>query len=152
MTGFGINKDKDQIVSFNGRYRFLSNFWLTDIKWEGLNYVSVENAYQAAKSNVRNIRLAFTNITPHAAKKLGRKIKYRNDWEQVKLGVMLDLIRLKFEDDCLKEKLLRTGEKTLIEGNTWGDTYWGVCDKVGENNLGKILMQVRTEILEGIEE
>ena len=60
---------------------------------------------------------------------------------------MEDICRAKFtQNEELKKKLIDTGDATLIEGNTWNDTFWGVCNGVGENNLGKILMKIREEL------
>lgn len=65
-------------------------------------------------------------------------------------GVMLQLLRQKFlGDEELRRKLLRTGDAMLVEGNYWGDTYWGVCFGSGKNMLGKLLMQVREELRKG---
>ena len=86
--------------------------------------------------------------TPGEAKKLARKLPIRPDWEEVKDQIMLDLVRIKFSKSGLKKALLATGDAELIEGNTWNDTYWGVCKGVGQNKLGKILMQVRKELRE----
>ena len=83
---------------------------------------------------------------PGKAKRLGRKVTLRPDWEQIKTYTMLLLLRIKFSDENLATKLLETGEQKLIEGNSWGDCFWGVCDGVGENHLGKLLMQVREEL------
>lgn len=69
----------------------------------------------------------------------------REDWALVKRDIMLDILRLKFATPFMRDKLNATGERPLVEGNTWGDTYWGVCRGRGENHLGKILMQIRTE-------
>ena len=83
---------------------------------------------------------------PGEAKRWGRNITLRADWEHVKLPIMLNLVRQKFANDPLRAKLLGTGEHELIEGNHWNDTFWGVCRGVGSNRLGKILMQVRAEL------
>lgn len=135
-----------KIDNFIGDYFFLSNFAPSIIVVDGLEYPTVEHAYQAYKSNtdsIRNkIRLADT---PASAKKLGRVIQIRDDWDDVKFGIMLDFVRLKFQIPELNKKLLDTGDRELIEGNTWGDRFWGVCGGVGDNNLGKILMKVRAE-------
>jgi predicted NAD-dependent protein-ADP-ribosyltransferase YbiA (DUF1768 family) len=86
--------------------------------------------------------------TPSQAKWEGRKIPIRKDWEDVKLDVMESLLRVKFADLELKQLLLATGTAKLIEGNFWGDTYWGVCAGIGRNNLGKLLMKIRDELRE----
>lgn len=74
----------------------------------------------------------------------------RPDWEQVKDEIMLELVRSKFSSVKMKRMLLATGEHELIEGNTWGDSYWGydLVKNHGQNHLGKILMQVRQELRE----
>jgi len=59
---------------------------------------------------------------------------------------MTDLVRQKFSNPQLAKQLLDTKDFELIEGNTWGDTFWGVCSGKGQNNLGKILMQIRNEL------
>lgn len=59
---------------------------------------------------------------------------------------MENLIHQKFSQEPLRSQLLNTGEEELVEGNTWGDTYWGICNGKGQNNLGKILMKVRNQL------
>lgn len=138
---------KDVIDSFQGEKRFLSNFFPAKVSLDGIKFSSVENAYQAAKTLDESIRLKFVNLTAGQAKRESRKLKIRPDWEQVKLLIMNDLVTEKFTRNLdLQKKLLDTGEAELIEGNTWGDVFWGVCKGKGDNNLGKILMSVRNRI------
>ena len=80
------------------------------------------------------------------AKKAGREIICRSDWKEIKDSVMELALRIKFQNKVLCEKLLNTGNSELVEGNWWGDTYWGVCEGKGENRLGKILMKIRDEL------
>ena len=72
----------------------------------------------------------------------------RPAWDDIKLNVMRDLVWRKFsEDPELRAKLLATGDAELVEGNAWGDTFWGVDQSgKGENHLGKILMETRTRL------
>ena len=138
----------EAIISFTGKYRFLSNFHMCYIRWGGGNlYPSVENAYQAAKTMDMNERIKFLNIYPGAAKKLGRTLKLRENWEDVKVGTMLVLLAIKFSEPKLRAKLLATGDAKLVEGNDWGDTYWGVCNGEGHNMLGKLLVELRKTII-----
>lgn len=136
-----------KINGFFGPYRFLSNFEYADIRLDGNVYPTTEHAYQAAKTlNVlerEEIRLCGE---PKFAKRLGRKVTMRRDWDAIKYSIMLDLNRQKYLHPHLAKKLLATVNAYLEETNTWGDTYWGVCNEEGENNLGKILMQIRAEI------
>lgn len=119
------------IREFKGQYRFLSNFYMVPVEFEGEIYPSSEHAYMAAKTEVFAIRKQIAACaTPAEAKKMGRRIKLRDGWE------------------TMKYKLLLTCDAELVEGNWWGDKIWGVCLKTGEgqNLLGKALMQVRKEI------
>jgi ribA/ribD-fused uncharacterized protein len=142
-----IVHDESQIKGFFGEYRFLSNFELGDVIYEGIKYPSSENAYQAAKSPDLEIRNQFVNISPNESKKLGRKIDVREDWEEVKYGIMYQIVLDKFSRNYeLGDLLIETGDKYLEETNHWKDKVWGVCDGVGKNWLGKILMDVRTQI------
>jgi ribA/ribD-fused uncharacterized protein len=142
-----IVHDESQIKGFFGEYRFLSNFELGDVIYEGIKYPSSENAYQAAKSLDLEIRKQFVNISPNESKKLGQKIDVRKDWEEVKYGIMYQIVLDKFSRNYeLGDLLIETGDKYLEETNSWKDKVWGVCDDVGKNWLGKILMDVRTQI------
>lgn len=135
------------IKTFSGENRFLSNFWLAEVEFEGVVYPSSESAYQAAKTLCLETRKEFTMLAPGHAKRAGKKLTMRPDWEQVKISVMTEIVRDKFSRHTdLKEKLLATGEQELVEGNHWNDCFWGVCKGKGENNLGKILMRIREEL------
>lgn len=140
----------NKIKSFDKQYRFLSNFWPAEVEFEGINYPSVEHAYQAAKTLDLEEREAIRICgTAKEAKKLGKVLTLRSDWEDVKVGIMFDLCRKKFRNHPeLKEKLLETKGAELEEGNWWGDKFWGICSKtgIGKNYLGRILMEVRNEL------
>jgi len=132
------------IDSFQGPHRFLSNFWPAVVMLDGVEYPTVEHAYVAAKTLDPSARAQVAAIeTPGAVKRFGRSLKLREDWDDVKLGIMSDLLRQKFTHPELRAMLTATGTQELIEGNTWGDTFWGVCRGKGENHLGRILMAVR---------
>jgi len=142
------------IDKFFDEYRFLSNFYpaqvsLEDGKWQ---YKSVEHAYVAAKTTSEIMRFEVSGIpTAGEAKKFGKTLVIRPDWNEVRLGIMENLVRQKFSDPELREKLFATDPHELVEGNNWHDNFWGSCvctncGNKGENNLGKILMQIREEI------
>lgn len=140
-----------RITSFQDKYRFLSNFYPMVVYLNGVPYRTVEHAYQAAKTMVASERDAIRRCsTPRQAKRMGRKVTMRSDWELVKLLVMTYLVNQKFKTGELGQWLKDTGDAELIEGNTWGDKFWGAVRNgerwVGENHLGKILMQVRKEL------
>jgi N-glycosidase YbiA len=138
------------IDSFSGEYEFLSNFYPCEIILDRIKYPSIEHAFQAKKAVDKESRYLILQCeTPGKAKKMGRKIKIRDDWESIKIGVMIKFLRQKFAYPELKEKLINTGDAELVEGNWWNDIFWGVCNGVGENHLGKCLMQIRDEIKNG---
>lgn len=129
------------IDSFSGEYRFLSNFYREQ------DGSTIEHHFQAAKSLEPDVRRwVLAASTPTEAKKRGRHLQLRNGWEDDKLNVMLALLRMKFSDPELAQKLLATGDAELVEGNTWGDREWGVCNGVGKNLLGRSLMKIRDEL------
>lgn len=140
-----------RIDFFDREFRFLSNFAHSPLEYEGIPYLNVEAAFQAQKTMDMAERRAFSELNPSEAKRKGRHVQLRPDWEEVKESIMLDLIRIKFSDPKLKQKLVMTQHATLIEGNTWHDNTWGDCScprcsgVVGKNLLGKILMKVRAE-------
>lgn len=136
------------IFEFQGEYRFLSNFWPSEVEMDGLIYPTVEHAYQAAKTLDIRIRKIILDLkTPAAAKKFAKTISLRPDWSNIKIGIMEDLVRKKFVNNIsLSSRLLNTGEGEIIEGNSWNDTFWGVCNGKGKNHLGKILMKIRSEL------
>ena len=137
----------EKIDCFDGEFDFLSNFYESTIYHDGIKYPTVEHAFQAAKTMDLNERIKIANMnTPGKAKRAGRKVALRPDWEQVKFEVMKELITIKFLNPDLKAKLLATKNAELVEGNTWNDTCWGVCKGIGQNNLGKILMEVRENL------
>lgn len=135
------------IVSFRGEFGFLSNFYEATIYVDGKKYKSVEHAYQAHKTlDPWSRKLIREAVTPGQAKKLGQGVSLRPDWDSVKVDLMRTFVRKKFENPFLRPLLLATGEAKLVESNTWNDTFWGVCRGVGQNWLGKILMEIRDEI------
>lgn len=125
---------------------FMSNFYVHSVIHEGLMYNSSEAAYQAAKTFDMTERIRFGKMSASESKREGRLLKLREDWDKVKLNIMLEILREKFYFRKLGDKLLVTGDKYLEETNWWGDQYWGVCNGIGQNMLGKTLMVVREEI------
>lgn len=140
------------INEFDGKYAFLSNFYESPINFQGEIFPTVEHLFQARKTIDPNafleIRLAET---PGRAKRLGRRVALRPDWEEIKDDVMMDALRRKFCNPNLFHLLAATGSEELVEGNTWHDNYWGDChcprckNIPGKNALGKMLMKLRDE-------
>ena len=138
-----------EIDKFSGENEFLSNFYPVDVEFDGVTFSSVEHAYQAAKSIFPEDREKIRKCEPPGqAKRKGTEKRIREDWDAVKVEIMLELVAQKFEsNEQLKEKLLATGNAILIEGNWWNDTFWGVCNGEGKNTLGVIIMFIRTQII-----
>lgn len=134
------------IDSFSGEYSFMSNFYYSEVEYEGVIYPTVEHAFQSAKTSDMETKKRFLSGTPSQAKWRGKRVSLRPDWEIVKIPIMYVLVKDKFTRNAeLKQKLLNTGDEELIEGNHWGDRFWGKVKGSGRNELGKILMQVRSE-------
>jgi ribA/ribD-fused uncharacterized protein len=135
------------INSFSGEYNWLSNFYPSKIYLYGVEYPSVENAFQAAKT-VPGLRPKFVTCSARQAKWYGRSCSLREDWEDIKVETMRSLVDQKFWPGTpLAEKLKATGTAVLIEENTWGDTFWGVCNDKDKNQLGLLLMNCRRVLL-----
>jgi ribA/ribD-fused uncharacterized protein len=144
------------INDFSGDYDFLSNFYHHTFFWYGRLYLSVEHSYQAAKATNQGDFL-YVASAPWAgdAKKRGRQIKIRPDWEEAKFYLMKDMLFHKFKDRTLAERLVDTTGNLLVEGNTWHDNIWGDCHcgrpkcaKPGQNALGQQLMVLRWSLQE----
>ena len=104
---------------------------------------------KVVKTKDESLRKDFANLTPNESKKLGRKVKLREDWEDVKVDIMYEIVKQKFiQNPDLKDKLIATGNAYLEEGNTWGDKVWGTVNGEGFNHLGFILMKIREELKE----
>lgn len=135
-----------RINKFSGSNAFLSNFYPCEIYIDGLCYPTAEHAYQALKTIDTLWRVKIQHCqSPSIAKRLGKKVPLNNPvWLKDRgLSVMRDIIARKMAYKEIRDKLKETGEAELIEGNSWGDTFWGVCNGKGENNLGKIWMEIR---------
>lgn len=134
-----------RITAFQGDYRFLSNFYPSEVEYTTEIYPTVEHAFQAMKTKDMDERKQIREAdTPGQAKRLGQKCTLRPDWDNIKLDVMEHFLHKKFKTNPLHQQLMDTGSRELIEGNTWGDRFWGV-DGTGQNNLGKLLMKIRDE-------
>lgn len=131
------------IDKFQYEYRFLSNFYPCPILFEGVVYPSVENAYQAAKTTDTSLRVPFESVTSGKAKRLGSNLELRDDWNLIKVKLMYGFLYQKFNTPAYKYLLLKTGNSDIIEGNTWNDEFWGVCNGKGSNVLGQLLMSLR---------
>ena len=146
------NAEVKPIKRFRGEYRFLSNFWDAEVTHRGRTFPTVEHAYQAAKTHDPQMRMVIQDASnPGLAKKMGSDAILRPDWEDIKVGVMGELLEKKFSIPELERKLVETYPAQLIEGNYWGDDFWGVTDNgdgKGKNQLGKLLMKIRLKKVE----
>lgn len=145
--------DDNAIFNFIGDFAFMSNFFKCKVTYNGLTYATNENAYQAQKTLDEDIRKEFTTMEPGNAKKRGRLLDLRPEWEDVKIDIMREIVKAKFDQHPdLAELLLNTGNRLIVEGNVWKDTFWGVSRGKGKNWLGRILMETRNELRSNKEE
>lgn len=138
------------INKFRGKYNFLSNMSACRIEYKGRTFHTTENAFMSEKNDSDAWKDFCADVTTTAklAKSQGRVVNLVDNWDQIKDQVMYEVNRLKFNENPLKAQLLATGDQEIIEGNSWGDKYWGKDNKTweGENKLGKILMRIREEL------
>lgn len=141
-------QDQCKIESFDKEFHFLSNFHPAPLMYHGIAYPTSEHAFQAAKTLNENSQMNISILgTPAEAKRYGKTVQMRPDWYEIRIEVMAEVVRAKFmQNPSLKEKLLATDDVIIEEGNTWGDTFWGICKGEGENHLGKILMNLRNDL------
>jgi ribA/ribD-fused uncharacterized protein len=138
----------NKILGFNEGHRWLSNFTLCHVMLDGVTYKSTEHAYQAAKTIIPAERAKMWSLDlPVHAKGYGKKVTMREDWcDELKLNIMVDLNKQKYNQPKFKELLLATGDAYIEETNYWNDTFWGVCRGKGKNHLGTIIMNIREEL------
>jgi hypothetical protein len=151
--------EENAIKEFKGEHRFLSNFWkqeqsvafLIGSEEVELTFPTNEHFYQASKASTFDGLIYVKEAeTPGQAKRRGRSVSHRKDWEEVKEAIMLAGLRVKFRNPSLRRRLVATWPRQLVEGNWWNDKFWGVCLKTneGENKLGELLMKVREEVMD----
>ena len=134
------------IKYFKGENEFLSNAYSIPVLYNGIWYANAESAFQAQKCASAELRHLFADLDAVTAKKLGREMQLRDDWDDVKDNIMKEIVLSKFQDEDIRDRLLETGSEEIIM-YTKRDAYWGVIDGEGENRLGKILMEVRSELM-----
>jgi ribA/ribD-fused uncharacterized protein len=177
------NKGNDNILFYEPKepYYEFSNFYKTNIEYNGKIYPSSEHLYQAMKfmkdpNNKKSMEYSDIIRQQSTANKAfilaGQKtgggykwrldlnpiikkyqdVKIRDDWEQNKVKIMKDILMIKFSDTKLKKLLLDTQNKIIIE-NSPRDDFWGIGKKKeGKNMLGKLLMEVRENLKESEKE
>lgn len=138
-------------MQFRGKYWFLSNFYPVDVVLDGLTYHTSEAAFQAQKCVNPAVRRQFAELkSAKEAKRLGQQVVLREDWDDIKVAEMRRIIDAKFSNSELAMMLAAIGGE-IVEDNHWNDTFWGRCDGIGENWLGRILMDKRAEILDDMD-
>ena len=148
-----LSEKMDEVIGFYPREFYpLDNFSSFKVEWNGYLYASLEEAYQAASFMGSDEELVEKVKKSHSADEAQRiayanRDKQRTDWNEVKLEIMEELLRLKVEQNpYVKKKLLQT-ENYLIVEDSPKDSYWGWGeDRQGENHLGKLWMKLRNEI------
>lgn len=133
---------------FRGSLDFLSNMYNCTVEYNGCTYRCAESAFQAQKCADEEEKKLFNHIDGFLAKKYGKKVSLRKDWNAVRVSIMEEIIREKFLQHPDLARKLAEVEGVISEDNYWKDTFWGVCNGEGKNNLGKILMKIRDELRE----
>jgi predicted NAD-dependent protein-ADP-ribosyltransferase YbiA (DUF1768 family) len=146
-----VEHSAELIHGFFGPYFFLSNkqkCFIPDREVSTVIYLNTECAYQASKFSDKEIRKQFVDLSCEKAIGKVAELAYsqRETWMSVRLVEMERVLRIKFHHSALAAKLKATGSKDLREDNHWKDIFWGFWNGAGENNLGKILMNIRSEI------
>ena len=139
------------INTFRDKYDWLSNFYKVKIVIKGVEFNSVENAYMSMKSTDVEWVKFCEEKSPVLVKKKSRSIDVRSDWDDIKLKAMDHCLKQKFNQEPFRTKLINTLDENIVEGNWWGDVFWGVNLKVdpnvGENHLGRLIMEIRKELV-----
>jgi ribA/ribD-fused uncharacterized protein len=145
--------EKDAITEFRKEYFFLSNFYPCLVFYNGLMFKNSEAAYMSCKNDNKEDHIKLASFkTAREARDYGQTVVIRPNWDDVKYGYMKTVVTDKFTRNAdIRVKLLATGTKQLVEGGTWHDQYWGICNcekhnGEGKNALGQILMEVREEL------
>jgi ribA/ribD-fused uncharacterized protein len=135
------------IRAFEGKYYFLSNFYMNEVFFDGHLYPSAEHAYQAAKADAESDRKMVASVSfPYTAKQIMRTLPIKAHWDYRRVAIMWEIVQWKFASDEMADKLLATGDLHLEEGNWWGDRFWGTVGGHGENYLGRMLMDLRKNL------
>lgn len=141
----------DILWIFSGPWSVLDNFALTPVRYNGWQCPTSEHAFAAMKAaNPADARRIVRMPGPHEAKALGRQVRLRSDWEEIKFSVMWEVLCFKFaQNPYAVDVLIATDGRQIVEGNTWNDRVWGMTDSesghdlIGQNALGKMLMALR---------
>ena len=138
----------EDIYGFKGEYRWLSNFYKLQepIDLYGCIFYYTENLYQAFKCNKSDDFILMASLTPSEAKRFGKRVELNPDFMENKLSIMKQILDIKFRQPYFKQRLLNTGNCLIFEENSWKDFFWGCHNGIGENHLGKIIMEIREEL------
>lgn len=139
-----------QVFFYENEFYVFSNFSAFTLKWKGKVWPTSEQVYQAEKFEDEEMK-EFIRTAPsaHEAFKYAQENKSKrvDNWDEIKLGIMKEILREKVKQHpYVKKKLIDSGDKELVE-DSWRDDFWGWGpNKDGQNHLGKLWMEVRKEI------
>lgn len=133
-------------MQFRNEFFFLSNMYPCSIEIQGIHFTCAESAFQAMKCVNEKDVLALSKMSGASAKRYGRTVSLRADWNKQRVNAMRYVLNVKFKNPELKSKLLSTGNLELVEDNDWNDRFWGRCNGIGANQLGKLLMEIRDNL------
>lgn len=139
--------DNNNIKGFCGEYSFLSNMYPCKIVYKGISYKCSESAYQSTKCKREEDKKTLSLMNGYGAKKAIKNMQKLEDYiPEEKIKNMKEILLLKFSVPTFRKKLLQSGNKYIEETNYWGDTFWGISENKGDNNLGIILMEIRKNL------
>ena len=133
-------------------YYFLHNCYPCTFIYKSNTYTNLQSAYEACKENNPINRIKYTTLDGYTAMKISPEPS--DTFNSNRTSLMYKLLRIKFSDNILRQKLLSTQNKDILYYNAWHDNYWGICNcgncSGGQNNLGLLLMKLRKE-LDGVQ-
>jgi ribA/ribD-fused uncharacterized protein len=135
------------ITDFSSEFHWLSNFSPSPIDFEGDLYMTVENAFQAAKTDDHRARALIRDCGPDEAKMRGMHVPLRAGWDDQRVEIMVGLLQAKFAIPALRSRLIATAQRQIVNRNVFGDTFWGICRGQGRNALGEAIMRVRDSLV-----
>ena len=153
---YKLDNDK-QVFFYEQEFYVLSNFSAFRLRWKNLDFDTSEAAYHWEKfsdntyyhEKIRKELLSCRSA--HETYYVARVYMHykRQDWNDVKIPIMKSILEAKVDQHpYVKEKLIQTKNRELIE-DSWRDDFWGWGpNKNGRNELGKLWMKIRSEIVD----
>lgn len=146
-----MENSEEKVLFYEREFYPFSNFSSFMLEWKGQLYMTSEHAYQTEKfTDPEIIQQIKEARSAHDAFKIAREHGdiVRPDWLNVRVQVMEEIIKAKIaQHSYVKQKLIESGNREIVE-DSWRDDFWGWGpNKDGQNQLGKIWMKLRSELI-----